>query len=370
MIILWFFITIFVGLIGAKIALKYKIPAGAMIGSLLAVAVFSILTGKAVLPQSYKIITQISTGTFIGAKIKADDVKGLKYVFFPAITMVVLMAVINFLMGFFVYKFTDIDIVTALFATAPGGITDMTIIAYDFGADSSKVAVLQLIRLISVIGIIPTLIKFMMKKFPEKTKSKNNLEEISENKSENNFQDSDELKLETEKTKSLSENLKKVVITLSIGGITGVLGFFMGIPAGAMSVSMTGVAVYNIFSSKAYMPIKLRQLIQVLAGALIGAKMTMGDVIGLKDIALPVIMVVIGFCAMNLFLGILVYRITDFSVQTALFAASPGGMSDMSIIASELGADAPKVAVMQFLRLVSVVAVYPILIDFIRRFFE
>lgn len=359
---MWLFITILVGLIGATIALKYKIPAGAMIGSLFAVALFSILTGKADLPQSYKIITQISTGTFIGAKIKADDVKGLKYVFFPAVTMVVLMALINFIMGFFIYKFTDIDIVTALFATAPGGIADMTIIAYDFGADSSKVAVLQLIRLISVIGIMPTLIKFMIKKFNKKTSEKNQKEnEIDFNK---NFD-----KIKNKKQISLSENLKKVIITLVIGAITGILGFIVGIPAGAMSVSMAGVAAYNVFSSKAYMPVKLRQLIQVLAGALIGAKMTMNDVIGLKDIAFPVIVVVIGFCIMNLALGIMVYKITDFSVQTALFSASPGGMSDMSIIASELGADAPKVAVMQFLRLVSVVAIYPILINFIKNFF-
>lgn len=165
---LWLLVTILVGLIGAGIALKYKVPAGAMIGSLFAVAVFSVLTGKANLPQSYKIITQISTGAFIGSKIKAEDIKGLRYVLFPAITMVVLMALINFIMGFFICKFTDIDIVTALFATAPGGIADMTIISYDFGADSSKVAVLQLIRVISVIGIMPTLIKIMIKKVQKK----------------------------------------------------------------------------------------------------------------------------------------------------------------------------------------------------------
>ena len=363
---LWLLVTILVGLIGAGIALKYKVPAGAMIGSLFAVAVFSVLTGKANLPQSYKIITQISTGAFIGSKIKAEDIKGLRYVLFPAITMVVLMALINFIMGFFICKFTDIDIVTALFATAPGGIADMTIISYDFGADSSKVAVLQLIRVISVIGIMPTLIKIMIKKVQKKEKLKN---QETENKNLNNKNYSEKSSKPKPDT-SFKENLKKVFITLFIGAVTGIFGYVVGIPAGAMSVSMAGVAAYNVFSSKAYMPIKLRQFIQVLAGALIGAKMTMGDIIGLKEIILPVFVAVIGFCLMNLVLGILIYKITDFNVQTSLFSASPGGMSDMSIIASELGADAPKVAVMQFLRLVSVVAFYPILIDFIKDFFS
>ena len=166
---MWFFITFFVGLIGAGIALKYKVPAGAMIGSLFAVAIFSVVTGKAYLPQSYKIIAQISTGAFIGARIKYNDIIELKKVFKPAAIMVILMALINFVMGYFLYSSSDIDMKTALFCTAPGGIMDMTLIAYDFGADTSKVAVMQMMRLISVMCLIPWLIKGVIKYYKSKS---------------------------------------------------------------------------------------------------------------------------------------------------------------------------------------------------------
>ena len=350
-----FFITILVGFIGSYIALKKKIPAGAMTGSLFAVAIFNIITGEAYIPQNIKIITQITTGTFIGAKITSADIKGLKTIFFPAVFLVVSMAVFNFIMGFFVYYATDIDIVTALFATAPGGITDMSILSYDFGADSSKVAILQLIRVISVLGFFPFFIKFLIKKFNKEDK-KNFFSYviINENKKE---------KL------PFSIVLKKSFITVLIGIITGFLGFVLKIPAGAMSIAMTGTALYNIFSNNAYMPLKLRQFIQTFAGALIGAKMTINDIINLKDIAVPVIIVIVGFCLMNFILGILIYKITNFSIQTSLFSAAPGGISDMSIIAGEFGADTPKVAVMQFCRLVAVIAFYPILIKIISKFF-
>lgn len=354
---MYFVLTLLVGLIGAKIALKNKIPAGAMIGSLFAVAIFNVLTNKADLPQSYKIITQISTGTFIGAKITAQDVKGLKKIFIPSLIMVILMAFFNFGMGYFIYKTTNIDIVTALFATSPGGIADMTIIAYDFGAESSKVALLQMIRLISVVGIIPTLIKILSKKFKRRANIKQDEKPLEKNSVNN------------KKVSSKKENLQKILLTLGIGILGGILGYILKIPSGAMTLSMVVIAIYNIISDKAYMPIKLRQLIQVLAGALIGAKMTMKDLISLKEIFIPVFIVIIGFCIMNLVLGILIYKITDFDVETSLFAASPGGMSDMSIIASEMGADTPKVATMQFFRLVTVVAVYPILISFIKNLF-
>jgi uncharacterized membrane protein AbrB (regulator of aidB expression) len=40
-------------------------------------------------------------------------------------------------------------------------------------------------------------------------------------------------------------------------------------------------------------------------------------------------------------------------------------MSDMTLIADELGADTPKVAVLQLVRVISVIALFPIIIKYI-----
>lgn len=350
-----FIVTILIGVIGSYFAIRVKIPAGAMVGSLFFIAIFNIFKGEAYLPQNIKIITQIATGIFIGSKITLEDIKGLKETLFPAVLLVTFMAVFNFIMGFFIYLTTEIDIVTALFATAPGGITDISIISYDFGADSAKVAILQLIRMVSVVGILPFVIKFVVKKINKNIQDKNNSFENIKSKLEDKV--------------SFNTVLKRTSITIFIGTIAGVIGLYSKIPAGAMSIAMIGTAFYNIFSNKAYIPLKLKQFIQILAGAFIGAQMTMKDIISLKEIAIPVIIVIIGFCSMNLIIGMFIYKITNFSIQTSLFSAAPGGISDMSIIAEELGADTPKVAVMQFCRLITVVAVYPILIKIISGFF-
>ena len=55
------------------------------------------------------------------------------------------------------------DPVTALFACAPGGLTDMALIAADLGADSSKVAAMQMMRLVSVIALYPTIIGWLVR---------------------------------------------------------------------------------------------------------------------------------------------------------------------------------------------------------------
>lgn len=346
-------ITLIVGLIGGIIALKFKVPAGAMIGSLFFIAIFNIITGNAYFPQSFKLLTQISAGTFIGSSITYEDVKSLKSVLFPATFLIITMAIFNFLMAYFIHNTTDIDIITALFATTPGGLTDMTIISFDFGADSSKVALLQLVRLISVMIMMPGLIKFLSTKI-----NKNNKVEKKDNLKLN-------VKKKNKHSSSLKENLKNIFFTLLAGTIGGLIGYISKIPSGTITFSIMGTAAYNIFTDKAYMPLKLRQAIQILAGALIGVRMTYVEFIGLKTIYIPVLIVIAGFCIMNIVLGILIYKITDFNVQTSLFSASAGGMSDMTIISAEMGADSSKVAAIHFFRLITVISLYPILISFI-----
>ena len=280
--------------------------------------------------------------------------------------MVILMALINFVMGYFLYSSSNIDMKTALFCTAPGGIMDMTLIAYDFGADTSKVAVMQMMRLISVMCLIPWLIKGVIKYY----KSKSPAEETE------NLKSSKETISEKKKEKiPFMEDLKKIIITMTIGVIYDCKHGYHNNKYNICQIfkkfSGSFIRFFHItpYLSSAFMPIKLRQFIQVLGGALIGAKMTMGDILGMKTIAIPVIIVISGFCLMNLILGIMVYKISDFNIPTSMFSAAPGGISDIAIIAGELGADTPKVAVMQFIRLVCVIAFYPILIKIIVQYF-
>jgi len=65
---------------------------------------------------------------------------------------------------------------------------------------------------------------------------------------------------------------------------------------------------------------------------------------------------------MNVLVGFFLYKTTKFSLSTALLSASPGGMSDISLMAEDLGANGPQVASMQFLRAIFIVGVYPIII--------
>ena len=71
---------------------------------------------------------------------------------------------------------------------------------------------------------------------------------------------------------------------------------------------------------------------------------------------------------MSYMLGIVVYtfgmafvlhKITKLDWITCMVASTPGGIQEMSLLADELGGDAPKVALIQTCRLIFVILILP-----------
>jgi membrane AbrB-like protein len=355
-------ITLIVGLIGGLTALKLKVPAGAMVGSMLLVAIFNVVTGNAYMPQDVRIITQMAAGAFIGAGIRYKDVLDLKKMIKPAILMIVAMITLDTLMGYIMYNITGIDLVTSLFACAPGGIVDMSLISNDLGADSSKVALLQLVRLMSVMMLFPMMMKFISSRILA-PKSLNKASEKEDTKPGSDLQKNSK-KVE-ENSKEKKNRIINLILTLGVAAVAGLIGYKLGIPAGAMTFAMIATAALNVIFERGYMPLNLRRLTQVFAGVLIGERMTYGDIIALKSVLLPAFILLIGIIAVNLCIGFFISKTSGLDLISALLASAPGGVSDMAIIAKDLGGDAPKVAILQLARYVCVIAIFPVIIKFL-----
>jgi len=347
-------ITLLIGFSGGLIALRFKVPAGAMIGAMLSVAVYNIITGDAFMPQDVRVITQIAAGAFIGSGIKKKDVQGLKLMIKPALFMMFLMITLDLLMGYIMYKVTGISLVTCLFACAPGGIVDMSLISNDLGADASKVAILQLVRLMSVFMLFPVIIKFISKKYDDPRK-----DDCLQSDDENNGISA------SSKHSIKKENNINLFITTIVALISGFIGYKTKIPAGAMTFAMLSVGALNVINNKGYMPINIRRATQVFAGVLIGERMMYSDLIALKSVLVPAFILLIGIIAVNVCIGYLISKVSGLELVTSLLASAPGGVSDMSIIAKDLGGDAPKVALLQLVRYVCIIAIFPIIIKYI-----
>jgi membrane AbrB-like protein len=127
--------------------------------------------------------------------------------------------------------------------------------------------------------------------------------------------------------------------------------------------ALIGSALFNIFSNgAAWAPIQSKLLVQVIAGSFIGLAMERRDLARLPKLLKPMLVMGFGFLTLNITAGFLMAALSPLDLLTALMSAVPGGVNEIPIIAADMGADAPKVAVMQTLRLIFGLGVFPSLI--------
>lgn len=335
--------TVAAGIGGAWLAKKWKMPSAYMLGAMFAVAAFSILTGLASYPVFMKNFTQAVSGTFIGAGIRKKDLLLLRRMVVPAVVNVVSLLLFSLSMAVVLAKVTGFSFATAAFATAPGGLVDMAIVSLDMGADTAIVSVMQTVRLFSIIGLFPSIFAFVLSK---QEGAEPHLEEA----------------IPVVETKKGS-----IGATAMVGTMGGIVGYFLGMPAGPLIFSMFFVGAQNITTKSAVMPVQVKQIAQISAGTLIGSTIHAEAILALRHAVLPTILMVVGYILFVMVLGQLFYRTGQLSLSTALFACAPGGASDLSLLAIDYGANAAIVSLMQTIRMITVIALYPSAIILVNR---
>lgn len=364
-----FFITVIIAIVGGLLALKLKVPAGAFVGAMLFVAVFNICFECAYFPSQAKMVIQSIAGAFIALKINHDNIKELRHVLKPALVMVAGMLFNNIVIGFAIYRFTFIDMETALFSATPGGLVDMVLICSDYGANASYVALMQLTRLLFVVLVFPPLMVYLSNKFENPQSLIGcDFEEYRLENADASYQTL-ENKQEKHNHNVIKDKTKKLFITFVLALAGGAAGYYLGIPAGALVVSMVVISVYNVLTDNALMPLKVRRTAQICSGALIGMSVTRADILALKELAVAVVILLVGLTVLNLALGFIIFRISRFDLTTSLFATAPAGVTDMALIADDIGADSTKVSVLHIIRLISAVSLFPMVIIQIIHFF-
>lgn len=355
------FIAIMVALAGGLLLKKIKFPAGLMVGAMLAAGILNIFTGIVSVPASLKFFVQVIAGAYVGMAMDKEKVKQLKAIIKPAIVMVLGLLFINISLGVLVYFMTDMDLMTSLFSTVPGGMTDVSIISQDMGADTARTAVFQLARLIGVVTFFPLIIKEVNKKInKEKFLIDNNEEAAGIVEIEEEQKAVKEKRGYVKTTMNIeAKKVREVVLTLIIAFVSGAIGKWSGVPAGAMLFSLIAVTILKLVTDKGDVPVILKQSAQVFAGAFIGGSITLEVVLGLRFVVLPIIVVLILYTVLCMSLGYIISKLFKIDLITALFACTPAGASDMALIASDIGATGSQVALFQVTRLISVIAFFP-----------
>jgi membrane AbrB-like protein len=156
--------TMLIGLAGALIGVKLRLPAGALVGSMVAVGLVNVWGAIPIPapPAGIRFAMQVVLGILLGTKLTADTLLALKDLWRPALLCTVIAVGTGVLSGYLISRWLGIERLTAILGTAPGGISDMSLIALDMGAQTSTVVVMHLARLISVVVVVPWVVRLLV----------------------------------------------------------------------------------------------------------------------------------------------------------------------------------------------------------------
>jgi hypothetical protein len=156
-------LTLALAVAGGFIGLKLKIPAGALLGSMIAVGTAGVLGVKSEMPHSFNTIAQMILGGFLGLTINKDVIEGIKSFILPSFLVVLLLAIFGVLTGYIVSKLTGIEVYTSLFGSVPGGMQEMIVLSESYDVNHPAVVVIQTVRRVLIVVIYPILITLFAK---------------------------------------------------------------------------------------------------------------------------------------------------------------------------------------------------------------
>jgi membrane AbrB-like protein len=151
-----YLILLLCGLVGMWLGIKLKIPAGPLAVPLILSAFVHIYGFTlAVPPDSLIIIAQIVLGSAVGARLSGITVKNLRKTCLIAFSISIGVLCFSAVIAWLLAPILHIQPITLLLALAPGGVTEMSLIALATNQDIAFVTTHHVVRLSLLIIIGP-----------------------------------------------------------------------------------------------------------------------------------------------------------------------------------------------------------------------
>lgn len=346
------------GIGGWKLFARLHVPAPDLIGALFMTSIPFILGYPFVFANgTVSLSSKLILGGYLGLLMDRSTLGKLKTLVVPASLVVLWMISLSIISGFILYKVTDLSVETAFLGSTAGGIAEMAIIGLSFHADTVTVTVLQLFRVVLFLLVMPFAAQWQIKRTYSKNKKNKhpNIELYTEPEAK---------LLSNKEEKQPSIKCYVVAKALLLMGTTlagGILGKALGLPAGDMIGAMVLVGVMNtLLGPLPEIPSLLRHFARIGIGITMAQQLTPETIQKLSGLIIPVFLLGTLMLTSGFLLSRFLHRFTGWDSGTCLLVSSPAGISQMSIVAEEVGADPLVVSVLHTARLLSIIIFLPI----------
>lgn len=155
------------GIAGGALGIRFRIPLGGLIGSIVGAATFHLMVSEAPpFGRGFVLVTQVLVGTIVGASVSRSVVATLTRLWLPALTFCLCMPVIGLVVGWLLMaRVGHVNLLTAFLASAPAGAMEMSAAALAFGADTEAVLAAQVMRVLAITVFGATVLPLIVRRF-------------------------------------------------------------------------------------------------------------------------------------------------------------------------------------------------------------
>ena len=149
------------GVAGGLLLTWLQVPAGTLLGSVLGAALASggVKPRRQRFNAAVRVVGLVLLGCVSAARLDPDSFDTLVRLFLPVVAGVAALLLLNVLLARWLVRRHGVDPTTAVLACAPGGFSELSVMAVREGADVGAVAVVHMVRvLLVVLVMVPTLV--------------------------------------------------------------------------------------------------------------------------------------------------------------------------------------------------------------------
>lgn len=139
------------GLVGALLLVLLQVPAGGIVGAVAGSAVASGVRGHAPPARGVRVVGMVLLGCAAGARLEPSTLEALLHLALPIVLAVAALLVLDVALAAVLTRRYGVDPVTALLACAPGGVSEMTMMALDADARTEIVVAVHVVRVVTVV---------------------------------------------------------------------------------------------------------------------------------------------------------------------------------------------------------------------------
>lgn len=335
-------ISLLLGLAGALLFVRLRMPLPWVIGPIFANLVAALCGVKQWVPHWFRLPMFAVIGALFGMTVTPSFFSHIPQWWPSMIAIAVWVALAVAAVTWYMRRIAQYDIVTSFFSSTPGGMVAAIAMATEYGADVRTVSLSQSMRLLVTVFTIPLAFRIF-----------------------GDFQPTGSVVFTVSNTPMTSLDLALAFVGVIGGYWTGKL---MRLPSPHLMGPMMGVAALNLAGMLSLQfPDPLVAAAQLVIGSAIGASFTgvrirvVGLAVG-HGIAGGLVMI-----AVSAICAVVTYWIIGAHKAELFLSFAPGGFAEMALVAFGLQADLTFVIFHQLVRYILVMASTPSMVAVLRR---